>query len=44
MPVKAETPSPRLHSGTKVKRFCTKCGVPAKPEDKFCGNCGTRLE
>ena len=44
MPVRAETPSLRPRSGSKVERFCTGCGTPAKPGDKFCGSCGTRLE
>lgn len=25
-------------------RFCTQCGRPADPEDKFCGRCGAALK
>ena len=25
------------------KRFCTQCGKPAGPADRFCGRCGSRL-
>ena len=26
------------------KRFCTECGTPVKPTDKFCASCGHKLE
>jgi hypothetical protein len=26
-----------------AKRFCTRCGKPARNEDRFCGNCGQEL-
>ena len=26
-----------------VKRFCTQCGKQARPDDRFCGGCGTKL-
>lgn len=26
------------------RRFCTNCGSPLKPEDKFCGSCGARVQ
>ena len=25
------------------KRFCTECGTPVKPTDKFCASCGHKL-
>ena len=25
------------------RRFCTQCGRQARPEDRFCGGCGTKL-
>lgn len=27
----------------KANRFCTQCGAPAAPTDKFCGACGNAL-
>ena len=29
---------------TTHKRFCTECGTPVKPTDKFCASCGQKLE
>jgi len=29
---------------TTQKRFCTECGTPVKPTDKFCASCGHKLE
>ncbi len=26
------------------QRFCSQCGTPVKPTDKFCANCGNKLE
>lgn len=31
-----------LSEGATV-RFCTRCGHPANPADRFCGRCGTAL-
>lgn len=39
-PTYPQAPKPQ----TASKGFCTNCGNPLKPEDKFCGNCGAKIQ
>ena len=32
-----------MESAKEHLRCCPKCGMPIKPSDKYCGNCGARL-
>lgn len=34
---------PTAAGETGRKRFCTQCGKQARPEDRFCCDCGTKL-
>ena len=36
-------PAPVGMNHGPASRFCTQCGHPADPEDRYCGNCGTAL-
>lgn len=38
----AEEPPPPAGDGTAAG-YCTRCGEPSEPEDRFCSHCGTRL-
>ena len=31
-------------SGSNTRQFCSQCGAKVKPEDRFCSNCGYRLD
>lgn len=41
VPQAAPVATPAPSNG--VNRFCTQCGKQARPEDRFCGGCGTKL-
>ena len=38
--VSSAAPDPEVQA---AKQFCTQCGHPAAPEDRFCAQCGTSL-
>lgn len=40
---KRVTPTPSPKSKVEAKTFCTNCGKPVKPKEKFCGSCGKKL-
>jgi len=35
---------PKGRTNLPTTRFCTQCGQPADPQDKFCGRCGAALK
>lgn len=40
-----QEPQPQAkQSQTMTSGFCPNCRSPVKPEDRFCGNCGARLQ
>jgi hypothetical protein len=44
-PVERQEPATaRASAGPSAPRFCTQCGHPADPEDRFCAECGAALK
>ncbi len=40
----SESKSQSKSTAKSTKHFCTECGNPVKAGDRFCGNCGHKLE
>jgi len=44
-PIYPQEPQPKAQQPqTMTIGFCPNCGSPVKPEDRFCGNCGAKLQ
>jgi hypothetical protein len=39
-PTHATPPAPSVRTSDEGAAFCTQCGRPFRPEDRFCANCG----
>ena len=41
---RGQTAPAQVGSAREPKMFCTNCGTPREPEDKFCRKCGNKLK